>query len=169
MMRATLKEKLRYRTPCKSDGAKQWEMVRDSGKLDLNSSYFYLAMSHWFSESCMLAEDITTDQLVGMVIGFRKPSRPHTLFIWQIAVHEQYRGQGVALKLLDQLTDHSLEIDYLEATISPSNHSSRRLFEKWATAKNVDIVHSECFGKADFPDHMHEQEDLYLIGPLKRE
>lgn len=168
MIKPSLIDKLRYRAPNKADGAKMWEMVRDSGKLDLNSPYFYLAMSHWFSQSCLLVEDIETNRPVGMIIGFRKPSNTNVLFIWQIAVHKRYRGSGIAMKMLNQLAEQP-DIQYVEATISPSNYSSRRLFEKWAASRQVDIVQSDCFGEADFPDQRHEQEDLYIIGPLKSE
>lgn len=168
MNKIKILDKLRYRTPNKFDGKHIWELVRAGGKLDLNSPYFYLAMSHWFSQSCMLVEDTETKRLIGLVIGFRHPSNRNKLFIWQIAVDEQYRGLGIALNLLDQLTEDS-EIRFVEATISPSNYSSRRLFEKWATAKHVDIKKSSCFVETDFPDQLHEQEDLYVIGPLKRE
>lgn len=168
MSKPNLIDTLRFRAPSKADGAKLWELVRDSGKLDLNSPYFYLAMSHWFSQSCLLVEDIETNRLVGMIIGFRKPSSTSTLFIWQITVHKQYRGSGIALHMLNQLTEQP-DIQYVEATISPSNYSSRRLFEKWAASRQVDIVQSACFAETDFPDQRHEQEDLYIIGPLKRE
>jgi L-2,4-diaminobutyric acid acetyltransferase len=159
---------LRYRSPEKSDGASMWRMVRESGKLDLNSPYHYLTMSHWFADSCRLAEDVRDNCLVGMVTGFSQPAHPDTLFIWQIAVNEQYRGQGIAKRLLDELTANQ-EIRFVEATISPSNLPSQRLFRKWAAARQVPIVVSEGFSETYFPDQQHEREDLYRIGPLAKE
>jgi len=156
----------RYRSPNKGDGAKIWSLVKDSGKLDVNSPYFYITMSHWFSDSCMIVEDINSDALIGVVIGFRQPEHCDRLFIWQITVDQDYRGQGIALKLLDELACQS-GADYVEATISPSNASSRRLFEKWAAMKKADITKSEGFGIELFPEYAHEKEDLYVIGPLK--
>lgn len=155
---------LRYRAPKKSDGAQMWRMVKESGKLDLNSPYHYLTMSHWFSDSCRLAEDPLDDQLIGMVTGFRLPAQPETLFVWQIAVDDRYRGRGIAIRLLDELMADS-EVNFVEATISPSNHSSKRLFEKWAAARQALIIVSEGFNENCFPEQ-HEREDLYRIGPL---
>jgi len=156
---------LRYRSPDKADGARMWTMVKDSGKLDLNSPYYYLTMSHWFSDSCLIAENPQDNSLVGMVTGFRQPSDPQTLFVWQVAVDEQYRGQGIAITLLDELATKA-DIQFVEATISPSNLSSKRLFEKWAIAKEAAIVVSEGFSESYFPGQQHEQEDLYRIGPI---
>ncbi|WP_373232898.1 diaminobutyrate acetyltransferase [Cohnella sp.] len=158
---------LRYRLPGKNDGASMWRMVKESGKLDLNSPYHYLTMSHWFSDSCRLAEDPHNNRLVGMVTGFRQPSHPETLFVWQIAVDDHYRGRGIARRLLDELTANR-KIRYVEATISPSNLSSKRLFEKWAAARQASIVISEGFSETCFPGQQHEREDLYRIGPLRQ-
>lgn len=152
------------RSPSRLDGAKMCELVKKSKKLDLNSSYFYVAMSHWFSDTCKVALDTTNNQLIGTVIGFRMPSDQDTLVIWQIAVDERYRGQRMAMRLLDEVAA-SARICYLEATIAPSNLSSLRLFEKWAAEKNASVVVSEGFGLDCFPNN-HEREDNYRIGPL---
>ncbi|UVI33233.1 diaminobutyrate acetyltransferase [Paenibacillus spongiae] len=141
-------------------------MVRDCGTLDLNSPYYYLTMSQWFSETCRLAEDRILKRLIGLLTGFRQPSNPDTLFVWQIAVDKRYQGRGIARKLLDEVTDHP-EIRYLEATIAPSNHASRRLFASWASSRGASIVTSPGFDETCFPDGEHEREDLYRIGPIK--
>lgn len=161
---------LYYRSPRREDGASMWSLVRDSGTLDLNSSYCYLVLAEWFSDTCKLAVNMNDQQVheaVGLVTGFRQPAEQDTLFVWQIAVDKAYRGQGIAMRLLDELTANS-EIRYLEATISPSNLSSRRLFEKWANKHKAPIVKSEGFGETCFPDQLHEHEQLYRIGPIER-
>lgn len=166
MKLTTTTTQLHYRSPSKSDGAKIWSIVKDSGKLDVNTPYFYATMSHWFSSSCMLVEDVHNNCLVGVIIGFRQPENPNTLFIWQITVAKEYRGQEIALKLVDKLASEA-DIQYVEATIAPSNAASRRLFEKWAAKQQAAIEKSEGFGVEIFPNEAHEQEDLYRIGPLK--
>ncbi|MCQ6562820.1 diaminobutyrate acetyltransferase [Paenibacillus mendelii] len=159
---------VQYRLPEVSDGAEIWRLVRDSGKLDLNSPYYYLAMTRWFSESCRVAVDPSSGYLVGMVIGFQQPSHPDTLFIWQIAVDKRYQGKGIARTLLDDIS-RQREIRYLEATISPSNRSSLRLFTGWASSKGSAIKISSGFEEKCFPEGKHEREDLYRIGPLKED
>lgn len=157
---------LEIRSPNSLDGSKMWALTRDSRKLDLNSSYFYVAMSHWFSDSCKVAFDTEKNRLVGMVIGFRLPSDKETLFIWQIAVDERYRGQSIAMRLIEAVVANS-EIRYLEATIAPSNLSSKRLFEKWSVSRKTTLIISDGFGLDCFPDQQHEKEELYRIGPLE--
>lgn len=156
---------LLIRTPDRSDGPQMWSLVKKSKTLDLNSSYFYAAMSHWFSDTCRLAINTANHSLIGIVIGFRVPSDKDILFIWQIAVDEQYRGQGIAMKLLEDVALNS-DIRLVQATISPSNLPSKRLFEKWSKAKQAPMTVSEGFGEHCFPDQQHEKEDLYQIGPL---
>lgn len=156
---------VQYRLPDVADGAEIWRMVRDSGKLDLNSPYYYLTMTRWFPESCRVAADPESGRLVGVVTGFRQPTNPDTLFIWQIAVDERYQGRGIARNLLDEITQHP-EIRYLEATISPSNRASLRLFSGWASSRGIAIESSAGFDETCFPNGEHEREDLYRIGPL---
>lgn len=163
---ANLESELHYRLPDSADGSEMWRMVKESGKLDLNSPYYYMIMSDSFSDTCRLAEDTETGRLIGMVTGFRQPSDSSRLFVWQIAIDEKYKGRGIALKLLDALTE-SPDIRFIEATISPSNLSSRRLFEKWAARRRAPIVVSSGFSEESFPDQKHEREDLYRIGPFE--
>ncbi|MFB9274374.1 diaminobutyrate acetyltransferase [Cohnella cellulosilytica] len=154
------------RIPGQADGARMWEMARDSGKLDLNSAYFYLAMSRFFSESCRVAIDASDDSLAGFIVGFRQPQRQNTLFIWQIAVAERLRGRGIAGKLLDDASARD-DIRYVEATVSPSNGASRAMLAKWARGRGLEAEISPGFEERYFPGNGHEREDLYRIGPLK--
>ncbi|TFE23448.1 diaminobutyrate acetyltransferase [Cohnella luojiensis] len=154
-----------YRIPGQEDGPRIWEMVRDSRNLDLNSSYFYLTMSRWFSLSCRVAVETESNTLIGFVIGFRQPEQPDTLFIWQIAVEARYRGKGIARKLLDEVTGLP-DIRFVEATVAPSNIASRSLFLKWAQSHESSAVLCSGFGEDCFPGNEHEREDLFRIGPL---
>ncbi|XID94116.1 diaminobutyrate acetyltransferase [Paenibacillaceae bacterium WGS1546] len=154
------------REPGQADGARIWELARDSGKLDVNSAYFYLAMSRWFSASCRVAINVSDDSVAGFAIGFRQPERQDTLFVWQIAVAERLRGQGIAQKLLDEVTEPE-DIRYVEATVSPSNVPSRTMFMKWASSRGLTPGVSPGFDERCFPGERHEREDLYRIGPLR--
>ncbi|RED89195.1 diaminobutyrate acetyltransferase [Cohnella phaseoli] len=156
-----------YRIPKQEDGPQIWQMVKDSRILDLNSTYFYLTMSRWFSESCRVAVDAESGNLIGFVIGFLQPERPDTLFIWQIAVDARYRGRKIARKLLDEVAERS-DIRFVETTIAPSNFASRSLFLKWALSRESSAVlcSGSGFSEDSFPGNVHEREDLYRIGPL---
>lgn len=166
MMDTSFVTTIDIRSPNRFEGADMWALVRDSKNLDLNSSYFYVAMSHYFSDSCKVAFDTENNRLIGLVIGFRAPNDKETLFIWQVAVDERYRGQSIAMRLLEEVAINK-EIRYVEATIAPSNLSSIRLFEKWSVAKGTTLIKSDGFGLNCFPNQQHEKEELYRIGPLE--
>lgn len=161
-MKAAGEMTLLYRKPTRADGAAMWALVRESGTLDLNSPYCYIMLGEWFAGSCRLALDPHENRLIGMVTGFRQPADPCALFVWQIAVHPHYRGRGIARRLLDELTAEP-DIRTVEATVSPSNHASGRLFRNWAASRNASLKVEGGFGETDFPEGRHEREALYHI------
>lgn len=107
--------------------------------------------------------------LVGFVSGYRVPDQPDTLFVWQIAVHGDARGAGLAGKMIEHILERpsSKDIKLVEATVSPSNAASRRVFERLAERlggafERRDLFTTEHFGGAD-----HEPEELIRVGPFE--
>jgi L-2,4-diaminobutyric acid acetyltransferase len=60
----------------------------------------------------------------------------------------------------------NLDLQYINTTVSPSNNSSIRVFEKLATELKTKIISKSFFEKEDFIN-AHEEETLYEIGPFK--
>src|SRR5690606_24057476 len=89
------------RPPLPGDAAAVAQLVRQTETLEPNSTYAYLLLCTHFAETSVVAE--SGGALVGCALGYRVPSRPHTLFIWQIGVHPTAQRRGVALRLLDDL------------------------------------------------------------------
>lgn len=150
----------------KSDGAALWRLARDSGKLDLNSSYAYLLWAVDFADTSVIAR--LDGEPVGFVIGYRKQTAPDVVVVWQVAVDERARGRGLAGKLLDRLYRPLVSdggVRHLETTITPDNEASIALFAAFAKRWGAELTRSELFTAADFPDG-HDPEDLYRIGPL---
>ncbi|MGN7612323.1 diaminobutyrate acetyltransferase [Magnetococcales bacterium HHB-1] len=156
-----------FRRPSIRDGKALWEMVRDDGVLDLNSPYFYLTFCRDFSRTSMVAEQ--DGELIGMALGYRPESRPDTLFIWQISVKRAYRRRGIARRLIQRLmvqSDHCA-FSYLEATVTPANKKSEKLFRAVAAAFNLSLERRICFQETFFPEtQQHEPEILFKLGPL---
>ncbi|PRX50327.1 L-2,4-diaminobutyric acid acetyltransferase [Prauserella shujinwangii] len=154
-------------SPSKSDGAALWRIARDSQKLDLNSSYAYLLWCNDFADTSVVAR--VDGEVVGFVLGYRRPSRPESGLVWQVAVDASQRGRGLAGKLLDALFARLVEegVRYLDTTITPDNEASIRLFESFAKRWDATLERSRLFAAGDFPDE-HEPEDLFRIGPLVR-
>jgi L-2,4-diaminobutyric acid acetyltransferase len=152
-------------TPSTSDGSEIWRIARDSGKLDLNSSYAYLLWCRDFAETSVVAR--TEDRVVGFVIGYIRPDALDTVVVWQIAVDGSQRGQGLASTLLDHLVQRTSRqgVRYLETTITPDNDVSVRLFRSLAARRHAALARSPLFHFSQFPDD-HESEDLYRIGPF---
>jgi L-2,4-diaminobutyric acid acetyltransferase len=55
---------------------------------------------------------------------------------------------------------------FVEATVSPSNLPSRRLFESLAARLGSTAAHEIGFTGSDFPERDHEPEPLVRIGPI---
>ncbi|GAF11532.1 L-2,4-diaminobutyric acid acetyltransferase [Bacillus sp. JCM 19046] len=152
--------------PTVEDGAAMWQLAEESS-LDSNSSYKYIMMCEYFDETCIVAKE--DDELVGFITGFIPPKQPDTLFIWQVGVAESQRGKGLALDLLLTLCErHACEaVNYVEATVTPSNIASQSLFKKLARTRGTSCRITDCFGEELFPDENHEEEKTFRIGPLK--
>jgi L-2,4-diaminobutyric acid acetyltransferase len=151
--------------PSLKDGRAIWRIARDSRKLDLNSSYAYLMWCHDFADTSLVARD--GDDVVGFVIGYRRPAAPDTVVVWQIAVDSSQRGRGTAGALLDALvrTLADAGVRHIETTVTPDNAPSNALFASLARRWDTAIVEAGSFDAGDFPDD-HEAEVRFRIGPF---
>lgn len=152
-----------FRNAAPEDGAGVYELVRDGGGLDLNTPYAYLLLTRMFATSAAVAE--VDGQLAGTVLGLRPPQEPESLFVWQVGVHPDYRGLGLATKMLNWLTD-ACRPTFLTATVTPTNTASDRLFRGFARHHGVACEVTPWASEEDFPGEGHEREDHYRIGPL---
>ncbi|MFF0431445.1 diaminobutyrate acetyltransferase [Streptomyces sp. NPDC004327] len=165
-----------------TDGAELWRIARESGELDVNSPYSYLLWCRDFAGTTAVARD-ATGRPVGFVTGYLRPEAPGTLFVWQVAVEGSHRGTGVAGALLDSLSarvaaEHGLV--RIEATVTPGNVASDRMFRSFARRHGAGLTREVLFPAAVFPvpagtgeqqapheqHEPHEPEVLYRIGPL---
>ncbi|NGP43881.1 diaminobutyrate acetyltransferase [Bacillaceae bacterium SIJ1] len=165
---ATTKDKsLVFKKPTKTDGQHVWELVKATGKLDVNSSYSYILWCHYYQDTSAVVYD--GDQLVGFVSAFLLPKEPETLFVWQVATHPSYQGKGIATSLLQHLLQRPFcqPVVYVKATISPDNNASCKLFQRLAYSLNTSFEKTSLFTKELFPDS-HDDEDLYSVGPISQ-
>jgi L-2,4-diaminobutyric acid acetyltransferase len=148
------------------DGAAIHDLVAACKPLDLNSLYAYLLLCEHFAETCVRAE--RAGRTVGFISAYRPPQRGEVVFVWQVAVAEEMRGQGLARAMLRELlTRPALRgCRYLETTVSPSNEPSRRVFHGLARELHTPVAERVLFAEADFGDEQHERETLIRIGPF---
>lgn len=154
------------RRPAVADARSMVRLAAASRVLDVNSDYAYLLFARDFDETCVVAD--RGDRLTGFATGYRPPRRPDVLFVWQIAVAEEARGEGLASRMLDDLVRRGLAsgVRFVEATVTPSNFASQSLFKSLARRHNSDCEITEGFAADAFETAGHESEDLFRIGPF---
>ncbi|WP_340374878.1 diaminobutyrate acetyltransferase [Streptomyces sp. SS7] len=154
--------------PGTADGAAMWRIARDTGVLDLNSSYSYLLWCRDFSRTSVVARD-ALGHPIGFITGYVRPEHPQTLVVWQVAVDHAHRGHGLAGRMLDRLAVRGMAAGtrQVETTVTPGNEPSHRLFASFAGRHGARVEREVLFGRDLFPkDHEHEPEILYRIAPL---
>ena len=152
-----------FRAPLAEDGERVWQLVGDCPPLELNSPYCYLLLCTHFAGTCAVAE--RGADLVGFLAGYRKPTAPDVLFVWQIATHPAARGQGIARQLLADVCGRGAT-RFIEATVTPDNTTSRAFFGAVARRAGVPCRESLLFAADLFGGTHHAPEYLLRIGPL---
>lgn len=156
---------IELRRPTADDGLAVWELVRATGVLDVNSSYMYcLVLDHFTATSVVATEG---DTIVGFITGYRLPSSPDVLFVWQVGVSEAARGQGLASRMLLELVQRDKGVEWLHTTVAPDNEPSQKLFQRLARTLDTDLVIGRGFSGAQLGAG-HPDEPLYRIGPIDR-
>jgi L-2,4-diaminobutyric acid acetyltransferase len=157
---------LTFRMPRVSDAHAIWELVSECETLDANSLYCYLLLCRDFPDTCLVG--CIDEKVVALLLGYRPPHRPDSVFVWQIGVAESVRRQGVAMRLLNALwaLPSCQDCRYLEATVTPSNEASLRLFSTFASQREVECKVCDGFDQKLFGTSQHESENLIRIGPI---
>jgi L-2,4-diaminobutyric acid acetyltransferase len=150
-----------FEPPTIEDGRHLWRIARDSQTLDLNSPYSYVLWCRDFAATSVVAR--AGGGIRGFVTGFERPEEPGTLFVWQVAVDREWRGRALAARMLGHLADRGHR--YVEATVTPDNTASDRLFTAFARDRGADLRRTPLLSTDLFPGD-HQPEELYRIGPL---
>jgi L-2,4-diaminobutyric acid acetyltransferase len=155
------------RKPNKNDAKHIYNLVKSTKILDVNSEYLYLLQSTHFKDCCGVA--VENEKIIGFVSGYIHPTLNDVFFVWQVAVDENFRGKGIAQRLINEILSRKnmADITKIHTTISPSNKSSQRLFEKLTQNIEGEISSETMFEVSDF-NNAHEDEVLYEI-KLKKE
>ncbi|CAM3403608.1 diaminobutyrate acetyltransferase [Stackebrandtia soli] len=161
---ASRETNLDLRPPSISDGNGMWTLASASGTLDVNSRYSYLLWCRDFADTSVIVTD--GGDYAGFLTGYRRPDSPDTFFVWQIAVADSHRRRGLARRMLDHVVARDgANPRFVEATVTPDNIPSTRLFESFADANDCPMRRDELFSERALGDG-HEPEILFRIGPL---
>lgn len=161
-------ETVEVRRPRKADGSKVWEMIQSIEKLDDNSMYCNLLQCSHFAGTCALAE--INGNAVGWISGYVLPDAPDTLFVWQVAVHPDARGRGVAKRLILNLLKRKAcrQVRHIHSTITRDNKASWALFRAIADELDSPLVDDAHFEREAHFGGAHDTEHLVEIGPINR-
>lgn len=156
------------RQPDASDGSAVSRLIARCPPLDTNSVYCNLLQCTHFAASSVVA--LQGAELVGFVSGYLPPEQVDTLFIWQVAVDEAARGQGLAARMLTEILarPHCQYARWLETSITAENRSSWHLFEGFAERQGVHASREILFDRQQHFKGEHATEYLLRIGPLHR-
>lgn len=154
------------RKPVKDDGYRLHRLVAECPPLDPNSIYCNLLQCSHFADTGVAAE--MNGELVGFISGYIPPQQPDTLFVWQVAVHEKGRGQGLAKKMLKEIVarDACKHVACMETTITEDNEASWALFRSFARDMGAEVKYHEHFEKEMHFGGRHSSEFLLRIGPF---
>ena len=148
-------------------GASVHQLIENCPPLDTNSMYCNLLQASHFAETSVAA--ILDGEVAGFISGYRLPQQPDTLFVWQVAVGEQARGQGLATKMIKSILARpsNQDIKRIETTITPDNKASWALFEGLARKLDTQIDSEVYFDKDKHFAGQHKTEMLVKVGPFK--
>jgi len=156
-----------FRIPEINDSPEVYSLIKNTPPLDLNSEYCYMLQCSYFKNNSIIAESESI--IAGFISGYIHPENENVLFVWQVAVHENYRGNGIASSMITELLkrDCHKNITYIETTVTPSNKASSALFHSIAAKLNTSCSINDFFDKDLFINEGHETEELYRIGPFE--
>ena len=148
------------------EGSAAFKLIAKCAPLDTNSLYCNLLQCSHFSGTSVAAT--YQGELVGFISAYLIPERPNTLFIWQVAVDTQVRGQGLATKMQQNILARAqcANVNTIETTITESNQASWALFNGLASKLNAQLHSSVMFDREQHLDNAHDTEMLVKIAPL---
>ncbi len=158
------KDAMEFRHPIASDGYALHQLIADCPPLDPNSMYCNLLQCSHFNETALVA--IEKGILCAFITGYIPPKAPTTLFIWQVGVHRDYRGKGLAYQIWQELfkrlaPQHLLE--FIETTITDDNKASWALFQKIGREFKCPLEKSIAFDQTTHFKGSHDSEYLVRI------
>lgn len=162
-------EKISLSKPSATDGMAVNQLIASCPPLDTNSVYCNLLQASHFNETSVAAR-ADSGELVGFVSGYIQPNATDTLFVWQVAVGDSARGQGLAKKMVSSLLERPIcsDVRYIETSITASNQGSWALFRRLAKELGASLEESIMFDKQTHFSGQHDTEHLVRIGPISQ-
>lgn len=155
-----------FRLPTAEDGPEITSLIRNCPPLDTNSAYCNLLQCTHFADTCVVAE--RQGRILGWISGYRPPSAPDRIFVWQVAVHPEARGLGLGQKMLAVLVERPAVrgTTHLITTITDENEASWRMFTGFARKRGLEVTRAPHFERDAHFAGASATEHLVTIGPF---
>lgn len=159
----TIPTSILLRKPDNTDGAAVWSLIKECRPLDVNSMYCNLIQCEHFGQTCVLAEH--GGDVVGWISAHLIPDDPRTLFVWQVAVSEKARGQGLGQRMLRELIGREAcaGVRQIKTTITKDNAASWALFSRFAEREGVGMQSEAHFQHDEHFACQHDTEHMVTI------
>lgn len=158
---------VRIRRPRPEEGSAIWNLVRRSESLDPDARHVLPLLASSLADTSLVAE--IEGALVGFIGGYRAPTLPHSVLVWQIDVDPSFREQGLGNALLHALIrcPGCAGVEFVEAAVSPANVPTKRLLESFA--RDLDTACEVTLGSAKsvIAASAEQSEDLLRVGPIR--
>lgn len=152
--------------PTVSDGMAVHRLIAACPPLDRNSAYCNLLMCTHFAATSIVAR--RGGQLVGFIAAYPPPQEQGKLFVWQVAVADTARGQGLAGRMLIDLLARPAcaQVQFLQTSVTPDNTASRALFAALGRRLSAPVTERLWFARERDFGGAHADELLLEIGPF---
>lgn len=155
---------IRIRRPRAEEGSAIWSLVRRSESLESDGGHVLALLVSRFADTCLVAE--AEGALIGFVGGYRTPTPPHSVLLWQIDVDPEFRGKGLGHALLHALIrcPGCADVEYLEAALESSHVACKRLLEGFA--RELETSCEVTSGGSETRSKGGNGQELLRIGPI---
>jgi len=150
------------RHPVAGDTRGVIDLVYRSPNLDNNSPYFYgMWVKEWWRSSAVALEE---GRVVGVLLGFVRPTAPDVYFAWQTCIDPASRSSELATRLYDFVLEELCRdgVTRLEMTVNSDNRLVRLLLAKLARRYGSPVQNAILFEGEDLADG-HYTEELRAI------
>ncbi|MFN7054646.1 diaminobutyrate acetyltransferase [Hyphomonas sp.] len=157
---------VRISPPVAEDAAEIHDLIAACPPLDGNSLYANLIQCTHFAESCAVAR--SGGRVIGWISGHRPPAETGTYFLWQVAVHPDARGTGLARQMLAQILARPAQsgATCLQTSITCTNAASWALFRSISGWLKAPMRDEPWFHRERHFHGRHDTEFLVTIGPF---